>query len=283
MRTRWQIPGAVLGIVALTAAAGACATNQAPEPPPKSAGASPASPTSSKGGPGVDPGPRSVVVTVHTAMTVEKVGSSEKAVRDMVEQHDGFVAHAEVRGSDESRTAEFEVRIPSAELKAFRKELAGVGHIDSEWEKTEDVTAPRADLQARLRNARAREDRLLALLDEQTGSLEDVIAVEDKLASVRGDIESMEAEKRVLDESVELATVHISLHPEHTTLWADPPAAIGSAFETGVLGARNMLVGAAVVGATVLPPFAVLLAGLVLMVLFVRTLVRWRRRSAGAA
>lgn len=257
----------VLFIVAVIGSAAACARMQDSAPTIEPANSA-------------DTNTRSVVVTVRTVLSVDDVTPSTEKVRKLVDKHDGIIANAGINGTADDRVADFEVRIPADKLEAFRAELNGVGEVDSESEQVEDVTAPHADLEARLRNAQAHEKRLLSLLEEKTGSLADVVAIEKELASVRENIERMDAEKRVMDRRIAFATVHISLRPTHTNLWAHPVDAIASAFETGLRGARNLVVGSAIVAAAVLPSLLVIAFAAGLMFLFVRALLRRRSRRA---
>jgi hypothetical protein len=120
----------------------------------------------------------------------------------------------------------------------------------------------------------------LGLLEEKTGSLSDVVAVEKALGAVREDIETMEAEQRVLERKVALATVHVSLRHTDSTLWAHPGATIADAFQAGLAGAANLTMGAAVVAAAVAPSLGVLTVAAFVLVVFVRAGRRWRARRA---
>src|SRR6202042_3587801 len=75
----------------------------------------------------------------------------------------------------------------------------------------EEVTAQYMDLEARLGNARNTEQRLTDILRQRTGKLSDVLAVEESISRVRGEIEQMEAERKVLAKRVEFLTVQVHL------------------------------------------------------------------------
>ncbi|MGC4117435.1 MAG: DUF4349 domain-containing protein [Myxococcales bacterium] len=120
----------------------------------------------------------------------------------------GFVLDSSSSGD---RDVRFELRVPSTRLAAFRTTLSSLGEILHESEKTDDVTEQQTDLGARLRNAQVQEQRLLRLLEEKTGSLADVIAVEKELASVRETVERLDAQSKALAKRVELAAVSLTL------------------------------------------------------------------------
>lgn len=226
---------------------------------------------------------RAVVVTVVSDLRVDDVESAIASVRELTTRHHGVVANARVQGNDVDASASFELRVPSDRAEPFRAELRKLGDTDHESESIEDVTAPLADLDARLRNARAHEKRLLALLEDRSSSLADVVAVEKELASVRETVERLEAEKRVIDTRVAFTTIQLSLRPKHVRVWDNPLASIASAFGGGLRFARTLVVGTAVVTAAALP--SVIVIALVALAFWgiLRGLLRWRARRTLAA
>ena len=107
------------------------------------------------------------------------------------------------------------VRVPAAQLGDFLAELRKLGHVEQESRTNEEVTDQYVDLQARLKSARASEQRMLELLATRTGKLEDVLDAERELARIREEIESMEGQRIVLAHRVSYATVEIQLREEY--------------------------------------------------------------------
>jgi hypothetical protein len=103
------------------------------------------------------------------------------------------------------------VRVPAAQLGGFLAELRKLGHVEQETRTNEEVTDQYVDLQARLKSARASEQRMLELLATRTGKLEDVLDAERELARIREEIESMERQRILLAHRVNYATVEIQL------------------------------------------------------------------------
>ena len=85
----------------------------------------------------------------------------------------------------------------------------------SETQSGEEVTQQHQDLAIRLQNARETEERFRAILEQRTGKLADVLAVEEGIARVRGEIEGMEAEQKALEHRVDFAAVEIRLSEEY--------------------------------------------------------------------
>jgi hypothetical protein len=220
--------------------------------------------------------PRSRIVTVDTSLVVDDIGDAVGKLREATTRAGGYVESAFI-ANDDAGSASFNARIPAERLDVFRATARRLGEVELDREEVEDVTAARADLEARVRNAHAQEQRLLRLLEERTGALADVIAAERELASVRETIERMEAQARVMTNDVDYARVRISLAEHEITLASDPFRAIGEAAEAGVGAAVNLVVGTLVVAAAAGPTVSILVAFAAMLFLAVRAV--WRRRA----
>ncbi|MEO7093798.1 MAG: DUF4349 domain-containing protein, partial [Polyangiales bacterium] len=169
-----------------------------------------------------------------------------RSLESLATAHGGFVelsSMQQVGGEDH-----LVLRVPPSELPAVRAILASAqkdGTVLRETQTTKDVTDALADVDARLHSARQEESRLLKLLDERTGTLADVLAVERALADVRERVERLEADQRVGEGRVALATVDVFLR-SHVSPAADVSLAsrVKNAASDGLLTARDALTGA---------------------------------------
>lgn len=284
MRARASLSVAFLSAVVLT---GACARSEerpssammepAAAPAPVQTAALPLQAQASS--PGAPPASqRAMRITVETTVLVDAFDPALQRLRTAVEEHGGYVSDARVHGGPH-HSASLEARIPSARVGAFRAVVASVGEVVADAEKAEDVTEQRADIGARLRNARAQEKRLLDLLSDRTGSLADVIAVEGQLASVRQTIEQIEAQERLLEGQIAYATVKLSITTRYETPAVGAGGRIARAARDGVENAGEFLVNAAVVVATA-GPTLLLLAALGAAVYYALLAVLRRRAAA---
>jgi hypothetical protein len=91
---------------------------------------------------------------------------------------------------------------------------------------SQDVTEEFYDVEARIRNKKKQEERLLALLDTAAGELKDVLDIERELARVREEIERVEGRLRVLKDLTSLTTVNLRVRevkgyvPEESATYA---------------------------------------------------------------
>jgi hypothetical protein len=105
--------------------------------------------------------------------------------------------------------------VPAANLDSVLTQLRKLGHVQEESRANDEVADQYVDLEARLKSARASEQRLLELQATRTGKLADVLDVERELARVRGEIESMEGQRIVLAHRVDFATIEVQLQEEY--------------------------------------------------------------------
>jgi len=103
------------------------------------------------------------------------------------------------------------VKVLPDNLDRFLQKIRGLGELKNQTLGTEDVTKAYFDTDARLKNARVMEERLIEMLKTKTGKVSDLLQVEKELGRVREDIEKMQGELKYWDSQVQFATVTISL------------------------------------------------------------------------
>jgi hypothetical protein len=192
------------------------------------------------------PEERAMRITVDMTLLVTHRDAAVAGLRGALGEFGGYVSQGGVSGPDSTGSASFEVKVPATKIGAFRGAVRSLGDVRVDSEKAEDVTEARADVRARLSNARAEETRMIVLLAERTGTLADVMAVEKELARVRETIERFEAEERVLLGQIAMATVKVQLE---TSFVARDPGAVerlASAGKEGVDVAWAFLLGTGV-------------------------------------
>jgi hypothetical protein len=112
------------------------------------------------------------------------------------------------------RTAFLRIRVPSERLD---QTIANIKHlatlVERENAEVRDVTREYVDLDARLRNAQAEETQYLQILKRAT-TIKDTLDVTEKLSDVRGRIEEMQGEMKLLTNQIDLSSLEISLHAE---------------------------------------------------------------------
>jgi hypothetical protein len=220
-------PLARRGIVADGSAAADTAGGAAP------AQAAPAA--TEPGAPPAPPPPTSTAMLIRTGTASVEVDSIEQAiakVQALARQLGGYVANSSLQGGREQvREASLELKIPSARWDQAVSALEPIGKVESVNVQAEDVGEEFVDVQARMANAKRLEDRLLQLLANRTGKLEEVVQVEHELANVREEIERYEGRLRYLTSRVAMSTLTVQLHEPRPVVGDYPGASVvGRAF-----------------------------------------------------
>lgn len=179
--------------------------------------------------------------TVSLSIFVKDFAASRGALDRILAQVHGYPASLTVNTPEGGgRSLEASLRIPAADLPSAMGRLRSLGHVLSETQSGEEVTQQHADLVARLQNSREEETRLRAILEQRTGKIEDVLQVEEAIARVRGEIESMEAEQKSLEHRIDFATVDLQFTEEYKES-LNPSAESASArlYNALIAGLRN--------------------------------------------
>ncbi|MCM1144800.1 MAG: DUF4349 domain-containing protein [Blautia sp.] len=128
----------------------------------------------------------------------------------------GYIEHQyQYNGSmysvyDEMRSASLQVRIPVGKLEEFVLKVGEASNITNKEERVEDVTLQYVDLESHKKALITEQERLLELL-ERAETIEDIIAIEQRLSDVRYELESMESQLRTLSNLIEYSTVNLSI------------------------------------------------------------------------
>src|SRR5437764_296270 len=133
---------------------------------------------------------RKIIYNHTLELLVADFETARQELARLVEVHGGYVASSEVGGSPGSpRAGQWVVRVPVAKSAAFVEAAVRLGEPTRQQSDAQDVTDEFTDLEARLKNKRVEEERLVEHLKTSTGKLEDILAIERELARVRGEIE----------------------------------------------------------------------------------------------
>jgi hypothetical protein len=215
--------------------------------------------------------------TASVSLTVKDFGPVEATVKAIAQRHNGYIASLNTASpQDSARTLSATLQIPSAQLEEAVTELKQLGRVDQETQSGDEVTKEFVDRAARLKNARATEQRLLDVLREHTGKVKDILEAEQEIARVRGEIEQMEADQRALQTRVDFATVQLSVQEEYKASLQGAPSSTSTRLRNAAIQGYKTVVESVIgfgVWALQSLPALVLWA----LILFVPARWMWRR------
>lgn len=156
-----------------------------------------------------------IIKTGALRLTVGRVSEALSRAADVAKARGGFVQHSSSSERDDGKhEGSITIRVPSAQFEAAVADLKGMALVvNHESTSGQDVTEQYTDLQAQLRNARAQEEEYLRIM-KKADTVEDILRVQERLGSVRGQIESLEGRIKYLENMTSFSTISVSLSEE---------------------------------------------------------------------
>jgi hypothetical protein len=168
-------------------------------------------------GPTAEPAPpptanRKLIRNANVEVEVISFDESVQKITAFAKEERGYVAttNSEKQANGKLRGTVV-VKVAPENLDRFLQKIRGLGELKNQTLGTEDVTKAYFDTDARLKNARVMEQRLIDMLKKKSDDINDLLQVEKELGRVRQEIEQMQGELKFWDSQVQFATVTISL------------------------------------------------------------------------
>ncbi len=210
----------VLGLTALVVLTG-CSDGQAPlrgtapeamdsapaiAPAPEKFGPAPGEPTAPQ---------RDVVKTATMRITVADTVVAADQATDIAADADGRVDNrTDDAGTGAGRAQSSVVlRVPADKLDGVLEELGALGFVQNANTRTEDVTAQRVDLDARITALQTSVDRLLDIMRDARDP-EALISAENALSERQAELDSLRAQRTALGEQIAYSTVDVTFTAE---------------------------------------------------------------------
>ena len=155
---------------------------------------------------------RKLIRNANVELEIVSFDDSVQKITAFANENHGYVAATSSQKQANGKLrGEVIVKVLPQNLDLFLQKIRGLGELKNQTLGTEDVTKAYFDTDARLKNARVMEQRLIEMLKTKTGKVSDLLQVEKELGRVREDIEKMQGELKYWDSQVQFATVTISL------------------------------------------------------------------------
>jgi len=222
---------------------------------------------------------RQVVTTATASVSVEDPSAGAQRVSELVEAAGGRVDQRSEQASPGKNggqgVADLVVRVPADALTGLLADLEKVGDVANVSVSRSDVTAKTVDLDARISALQTSVTRLQGLMNG-AASTADLLTAEKALSERQADLESLQSQRALLADQVELSTLTVHLAPFGVAPPGGPNGFV-DALATGWRSLVSVLHGAVIVVGVLLPwlVIAALVAAAVLVLLR-----RLRRRPA---
>lgn len=221
---------------------------------------------------------RYLIKRASVSLESDDVAATVELIIEAARLIDGYVASMQDHTDGLGRNAAMiEIRVPQTELESSMLQLETFGRVMSRQITSEDVTEDFLDTEARLRNLKQTEERLLGHLAKAI-ELEEILKAEKEISRVRAEVEQLEGRMRHLSQRIAFSSIQITVNETPKPGAVVPP----ETYSTGkVFGdASRALVSALRVVWTVAIWIGVWAAIWVPSVVLVWLLLRLRRRVA---
>lgn len=158
---------------------------------------------------------RKLIKNVYMDVETENFDELVAGIERKVEALGGYIENMDLYNGSSyygsgRRSANLTIRIPKELLDDFVTQVSETSNVVSKNESTEDVTLQYVDLESHKKALETEQERLLELLEQAT-TMEDIIAIEERMSQVRYELETMESQLRTYDNLVDFSTVDISI------------------------------------------------------------------------
>lgn len=155
---------------------------------------------------------RQIIRTATVSIETDTVSRNFEDIGTIATGAGGFVASSSFGTQDDRQIASITVRVPGDRYQDVLQQLRRIGEVKSEQASSNDVTEEFTDLQSRLRNLEASEQRYLDLLG-RAENINDILTVQDRINITRAEIEQVQGRINLLGNQTELATITVHLAP----------------------------------------------------------------------
>ena len=164
--------------------------------------------------------PDKIIYSADATVETTDFDATVRRIDEMVESYGGWIESSSVNGANygdiargrvSTRSAYYTLRVPSDSFSAVMEKLSALGNIPYSSVYTDNISAQYYDAQARLDSLQTQEQSLNRLM-EKAESVEDVIAIEEKLTEVRYSIESIQSTLRNWDRKLSYSSINLSVN-----------------------------------------------------------------------
>ncbi|HBD85976.1 MAG TPA: hypothetical protein DC001_00950 [Clostridiales bacterium] len=174
-----------------------------------------------------------IIYSAYAEIETRDFDASVAGVYSLITRYGGFLETSSVTGNDyyasrSSRSASFVIRIPSQHFEALTGSLTELGNVPYSSTSAQNITARYNDTQSRLDAYEIEYDRLLSML-EQAKTVEEMLAIEQRLSDVRYSIQSLSDTISGWDSLISYSTVELRL--DEVVEYTEEPLETGNYWE----------------------------------------------------
>ena len=159
---------------------------------------------------------RKIIKTYDITLETKDYASARDVIVNTAATLGGYVSDSAEKdtvnyNNKKTRTASFTVRVPSEKVDSYVDTLGKNASVLSKKLSTQDITTSYYDLESQLESLLEQETRIKKLMDEATNYTY-LLQLDDKLTSIRTQINNINKQIQLYDKSVALSFVYVTLN-----------------------------------------------------------------------
>lgn len=165
-----------------------------------------------------------IIKTVEAYVQTKEYDNYIASLTASVASNGGYVENSDANMGgygNSNRNSTYILRVPADKLDAFMLAAEENGKITSKTETQKNVTLEYVDIESRISAYRTEKETLTNLL-EKAESLENVLAIQERLSEVNYQIENYTAQLRVLENRVSYSTVTLHINEVERVTESEP-------------------------------------------------------------
>jgi hypothetical protein len=163
-----------------------------------------------------------IIYVLEVTLKTDNVSVTLDTLQEKVTSLGGYIAESRQNNTEDQTSAFLSLRIPVTEFDSFKGELSKFGTVSNQHLFTDDVTRQYFDVETRLRSWEAQEKRYLEIL-QQAKTVDEILKIEDSLANVRREMESLKGQLKYWDNRVQYSEIRINIYPSQSNFTVTDP------------------------------------------------------------
>ena len=154
---------------------------------------------------------RKIIMRANLSIEIKNIDEVDSRITKLTENYNGYIADSSNwQNQNKQKFYRYQLRIPADNFNQILSELdsENFGQVLSRSVSGQDVTEEYMDLDIRLRNLVAQEERYRQLLDKAE-EVEEILKIEKELTRVRTDIERLQGRQNYLDNQINYSTITV--------------------------------------------------------------------------
>ena len=151
--------------------------------------------------------------TVNLSLECKSMEGAEKELKDKVKAQGGYIEsedYSAISQWNDTKRMNFTIRLPKENVDSFLDFLNGEGRILSKSENLQDVRLQYRDAKNHIKALETEQERILALM-EKAETVDQLIALENRLTDIRYQLDSYNSEILDYDNKVDFSTIYLEL------------------------------------------------------------------------